>query len=473
MDWSDIFEGLNQSSQYKGNLRGNRFPNQRHDSMDELTADEKEEIDYVMALSLAEEDSRKGESKAREANKQQLTRAQLKEDEQLAWAIQESLYIHSPPPYDQGNAIQISPLPSTSSDRFCKGCKNQIGQEGQSLRCMGGVWHRDCLKCQACNLLITDKVSMSSEDRLFHESCYKEHHHPKCDVCKNFLPRSTGAAEYRAHHFWMQKYCPSHEQDNTPRCCSCERMEPRDMQYMILDDGRRLCLECLSSAIMDSEESKPLYDEIREFYKDLDMEVKQHIPLLLVERQALNKAMEGEKNGHHHLPETRGICLSEERIVPTIAKNQRFRISSGIIEMMTEPQKLVRSCDVTAILILYGFPRLLTGSILAHEMMHAWLRLAGYSKLSPEVEEGICQVMAHTWLEGKIDPCGLGNEHVASSSCAQPSLEKQLGEFFKHRIEEDTSPVYGEGFRVGRRAVQNFGLNGTLNHIRMTGSFPL
>ncbi|PKI79415.1 hypothetical protein CRG98_000162, partial [Punica granatum] len=83
---------------------------------DELTADEKEEIDYVMALSLAEEDSRKGESKAREANKQQLTRAQLKEDEQLAWAIQESLYIHSPPPYDQGNAIQISPLPSTSSD---------------------------------------------------------------------------------------------------------------------------------------------------------------------------------------------------------------------------------------------------------------------------------------------------------------------------------------------------------------------
>lgn len=30
---------------------------------------------------------------------------------------------------------------------------------------------------------------------------------------------------------------------------------------------------------------------------------------------------------------------------------------------------------MTAVLVLYGLPRLLTGSILAHEMMHAWLRL--------------------------------------------------------------------------------------------------
>ena len=39
------------------------------------------------------------------------------------------------------------------------------------------------------------------------------------------LPNSTGLIEYRAHPFWMQKYCPSHERDGTPRCCSCERME--------------------------------------------------------------------------------------------------------------------------------------------------------------------------------------------------------------------------------------------------------
>lgn len=35
----------------------------------------------------------------------------------------------------------------------------------------------------------------------------------------------SGLIEYRQHPFWLQKYCPSHEVDRTPRCCSCERME--------------------------------------------------------------------------------------------------------------------------------------------------------------------------------------------------------------------------------------------------------
>ena len=55
---------------------------------------------------------------------------------------------------------------------------------------------------------------------------------------------------------------------------------------------------------------------------------------------------------------------------------------------------------MTAILVLFGLPWLLTGSILAHEVMHAWLRTNGYRNLPPEVEEGLCQLMALLWLEG-------------------------------------------------------------------------
>lgn len=62
---------------------------------------------------------------------------------------------------------------------------------------------------------------------------------------------------------------------------------------------------------------------------------------------------------------------------------KRPRVGAGrIMDMFTEPYKLVRRCEVTAILILYSLPRLLTGSILAHEMMHAWLRLKGSTFLS-------------------------------------------------------------------------------------------
>ncbi|XP_062102315.1 protein DA1-related 1-like [Humulus lupulus] len=419
-----------------------------------------------------------------------LSSVQLEEDEQLARAIQESLSMESPPRHDNGSMFHPSFLFS-SGYRICAGCNAEIGN-GRYLSCMNGVWHPECFRCHACNQPITDHEYSMSNNHPYHKSCYKERHHPRCDVCSSFIPtNSAGLIEYRAHPFWRQKYCPAHERDGTPRCCSCERMEPRDTKYLLLDDGRKLCLECLDSAIMDTHECQPLYLEIQDFYEGLNMKVEQQIPMLLVERQALNEAMEGEKNGHHHLPETRGLCLSEEQTVTTILKRPKIGAGYRIIDMITEPFKLVRRCEVTAILVLYGLPRLLTGSILAHEMMHAWLRLKGYPNLSPEVEEGICQVLGHMWLDSEMYS-GLGNDVVAASSSTSSSssslpppgsssskkgkrsdFEKKFGEFFKHQIESDSSTAYGEGFRKGNQAVLKYGLKSTLDHIRMTGSFPI
>ncbi|KAG9145046.1 hypothetical protein Leryth_018335 [Lithospermum erythrorhizon] len=163
-----------------------------------------------------------------------------------------------------------------------------------------------------------------------------------------------------------------------------------------------------------------------------------------------------------------------------------------VVDMFTEPYRLIRKCEVTAILILYGLPRLLTGSILAHEMMHAWLRLKGYPNLRPDVEEGICQVMAHLWLDSEIiaGSGGSSSSSATSTSSSSPSssssssssgsskkgkrsdFEKKLGEFFKNQIESDTSTSYGDGFREGNQAVLKYGLKRTLDHIKLTGCFP-
>ncbi|PON59593.1 Protein DA1-like [Parasponia andersonii] len=130
----------------------------------------------------------------------------------------------------------------------------------------------------------------------------------------------AGLIEYRAHRFWIQKYCPSHKHDGSPRCCSCERMEPQDTRYVTLNDGLKLCLKCLDSAIMGTGGCQPLYPDIQEFYEGLNMKLEQQVPLLLVERQALNEAREGERNGHYHMPETRGLCLSDEQTISTISR---------------------------------------------------------------------------------------------------------------------------------------------------------
>ncbi|KAL3833414.1 hypothetical protein ACJIZ3_008150 [Penstemon smallii] len=474
--------------QYHGKYEHDTIFEEPSNSVDEWSDFEKEELDRAIALSIVDEDDK--------GKKVIDNESQLDEDEQLAKALQESLNVESPPPsppprppqYDSGSFLSPYPFYYPSGFRICAGCNSEIGH-GRYLNCMGAVWHPECFCCHACNQPISDYEFSMSDNRPFHKSCYKDLHHPKCDVCKNFIPtNAAGLIEYRAHPFWHQKYCPSHENDGTPRCCSCERMEPVDARYLILDDGRKLCLECLDSSIMDTHECQPLYLEIQEFYEGLIMKVEQQIPLLLVERQALNEAMEGEKNGHHHMPETRGLCLSEEQTVSTILKRPRIG-GYRIIDMFTEPYRLVRRCEVTAILILYGLPRLLTGSILAHEMMHAWLRLKGYPNLSPDVEEGICQVLAHMWLDSEIiagsssstmAPSSSSSSSASTSSASSGSskkgkrsdFEKKLGEFFKHQIESDTSVAYGDGFREGNKAVLKYGLRRTLDHIRLTGSFP-
>lgn len=487
MGWlSKIFKGSSHNvsegrydGRYESDILGN-YPSSSMGAMSEM-----EDVDRAIAISLSEADQNVGNVIDFES--------QMKEDEQLARALQESLNYESPPQIENrggngngngsGNFYQPIPFSYSVGFRICAGCNTEIGH-GRFLSCMGAVWHPECFRCHACNQPISDYEFSMSGNYPYHKVCYKEHYHPKCDVCKHFIPTNpAGLIEYRAHPFWSQKYCPIHELDGTPRCCSCERMEARDTKFVALDDGRKVCLECLDSVIMDTNECQPLYLDIQEFYESLNMKVEQQVPLLLVERQALNEAMDGERHGHHHMPETRGLCLSEEQTISTILRRPRIGAGYRVMDMRTEPYKLSRRCEVTAILILYGLPRLLTGSILAHEMMHAWLRLRGYRTLSQDVEEGICQVLAHMWLESQgVSSPGSSNNNSSTSLMSSAStgsrqgirspFERKLGEFFKHQIVSDTSPIYGNGFRAANQAVLKYGLGRTLEHIRMTGSFP-
>ncbi|XP_056168253.1 protein DA1-related 1-like isoform X4 [Syzygium oleosum] len=461
-----------------------RLPRIRQqNSVDELTDYEREEIDYAIALSLSEE-NQKGKNfidDIYQSKYEQASKVQLGEDELLAIALQESLYVEDPSKHSTGNSLQLHPI-SSSGSRICAGCKNQIGQE-DSQSCMGADWHPNCFRCYACGLPIADKFSEFG-DHPYHESCYRANHHSRCYICKNCLPVNEEGLEFKVHPVWMQMYCPSHEQDGTPRCCSCDRMEPRDRSYLLLDDGRKLCRDCRDSAIMNTHECQPLYLEIQGFYESMNMKVDQHIPLSLVARQALNEAMDGETNGHHHSHETRGLCIPEGRSVPTVTLRPRIGVGSDYINMVTEPHKLFHSPNVNAILILYGLPRLLTGSNLAHEMMHAWLLLEGYPKLSPEVEEGICQVLAYMWLNSEIYSSStndVSSSSLPSSSSSATTSKKgkwsdfeiRLGKYFKHQIETNPLPAYGEGFRLGNKAVEKHGLRKTLDHIRLTGTYPL
>ena len=91
-------------------------------------------------------------------------------------------------------------------------------------------------------------------------------------------------------------------------------------------------------------------------------------------------------------------------------------------------------------------------------------------------------MLAYMWLDSEIyssagsdvaaAAAASSSSSTTSKKGARSQFEKKLGEFFKHQIETDSSPAYGDGFRAGNQAVQKYGLKSTLDHIRLTGSFP-
>ncbi|KAF8109036.1 hypothetical protein N665_0104s0341 [Sinapis alba] len=326
--------------------------------------------------------------------------------------------------------------------RLCNGCSYEI-EDGLSVSAFGFIWHSQCLCCLYCHKPI------ALNERKFHRLCYKEHRRPNCYICSKKIPSTKEGIKYHKHPFWEEKYCPSHDDDGTAKCCSCERLQAYETEYVMLADNRWLCLECKETAVMDTDECQSLHFEIREFFKGLNMKVEKAIPLLLVGKEVLNQAEEENANG----VVTRGICLSEEEMVTRVPGEPNKQL---VVMAREESQRVVRNYKVIAILILNGLPRLLTGYILAHEMMHAYLRLKGYRNLDTVLEEGICQVLGHMWLESQRCP----NINAASSSSSRTSpsdttskigdqsdFEKKLVEFCINQIETDESPVYGNGFK--------------------------
>ncbi|KAF3488676.1 hypothetical protein F2Q69_00055034 [Brassica cretica] len=353
-----------------------------------------------------------------------------------------------------GGCNYLLPAANPPCSSICNGCDSEIEHE-RPVNVLGVLWHRECFCCDACHIPIAIHEVSNSRGK-FHKSCYNRY----CYVCEE----KVKVKKLQQHHFWEGKYCPAHESDGTPKCCSCERLEPMGMNYVMLGDGRWLCLECMESAVMDTYEVQPLHFEIREFFEGLNMKIEKEFHLLLVEKEALKKAEEKEKIDSQHGVVIRGICLSENQIVTSVSERPPMGQNKQPIGLVTESQMVVSECEVTAILVLYGLPRLLTGYILAHEMMHAYLRLNGYTNLNKVLEEGICQVLGHMWLESQTYA---STDASKKRECA--GFERKLVEFLKYKIETDGSPVYGAGFRKVNHAVGSSSLQETLKEIRRWG----
>jgi len=244
--------------------------------------------------------------------------------------------------------------------------------------------------------------------------------------------------------------------------------------------------------VLDSSELRPLWTGVLRFLsEDLGLCVwpeMSKIPILSVDYGTLNER--GRGTGHHGGgPVTRGLCLTETTsgsaassiTVPRLVWTDRgLSVAAGSTFDLGASRS---EAYVTAILVLSGLPEALTGSILAHEAIHAWLKLhPGYLSLlqrsggimggegafDRQAEEGVCQLVAHLYLSSREGRRAAERTRGEEGDISDEGLRK----FFLFSIEKERSEIYGDGFRKAAELYRSLGLEPILQILVETGEFP-
>ena len=156
---------------------------------------------------------------------------------------------------------------------------------------------------------------------------------------------------------------------------------------------------------------------------------------------------------HTGVGEVRGLCISHERVIRTVSRTPgRGGLAVGFHERVIRETV---SQSVSAILVLYGLPALLTGTIIAHECMHAFLRFSRCRKLTPAVEEGLCQLMALLWLKGESvrreEPRHTMSPHISIALTLSPLPVLSQRRCSATRLRSATTPSRAATFRTPSR----------------------
>lgn len=272
-------------------------------------------------------------------------------------------------------------------------------------------------RCDFCGKPILDEAVFLNS-KTYHSSCYNESVGRRCVVCgqvvlEEFFTDLRGQAVCRAH------------KDNAERCSACQQfLSPKPGGSSLkLEDGRVICDWCVPSSVTDIEEANELIDEVRGELAKSGIIVKQNVKLVLVSVQELD--LKTDIFPIDHLGVTR---YEKSELLGGLFSFKKFEIN-----------------------VLYGLPRALLRSVLAHELMHVWLFTNSPQPQNQQMSEGTCQYAGYLVLRN------------------DPSDE---GRFFLGHLEEQDDEIYGEGFQKVWGYVKSVGLNAWLDYLKDNKDAP-
>jgi hypothetical protein len=382
---------------------------------------------------------------------------------------------------------------------ICSSC-HKTG--GSFIVALGKRYHVGCFRCVACHKAIdqSDQFAFSTDvdgvKHPHHRKCYAEMFGIKCSVCRQQIPANhDGTVSFVKHPFFeTEQMCTRHAEQSSRRCTGCHRFEPQNEPFADLNDENRcVCYACCRTVVVDNADVKPLWSRVLDFMEiQLGLQIwkgMRDIPILMVQSEALSDQM---SSGNPHCGAAqimaRGLCLTDHKnchagLIRTPSmrfheSNSTFRVTDDNQEGFTyfdvhADGRSNTNSNVFAILCLSGLPRDLTTSILAHEAVHAWIKLnPEYNDRMPipaQVEEGCAQLLAMLMLTDGLDPPQPASVDLDD---VQPSDEK-LRQYFKFSIEKDETEIYGTGYHKATAAYRETGIEALLSHVARHGEFPI
>jgi hypothetical protein len=220
-----------------------------------------------------------------------------------------------------------------------------------------------------------------------------------------------------------QMFCAEHE-GHYPRCAFCDCLVPGGVPEP--ETGRVRCAACSTSAIELGEVAKPIYREI----------------IAWVNNQGLV---------YNNLRLSLEICSSESLARHLRSHAESHSLGATMSTTYTQPNGQIINSEVRGVAVLLGLPEMLFRGVTVHELGHVWLVVQGIRNLSPQAEEGFCELLSYRYYQEQNTP--ESNYHAQT-------------------IEHNQDHTYGDGFRYVHMLAQKYGFPRLLAELQTTKTLP-
>jgi hypothetical protein len=299
----------------------------------------------------------------------------------------------------------------------CAACGKPVS--GRYVAAEGRAYHPEHFICASCQSPLEGQSYVPQDSLLYCQRCYRERFGVRCAVCGLAIE-----GKYLEDD-WGNRICERHR-SALPECFCCRRLicEALTGGGVAYQDGRQVCNLCRRTAVD---------------------QVAQGLGMELLARHAL---------------ESWGLALGDSALPVRLVDRAGLARAGGQSGLVTGQTRVTivtegdheRSRRVDEILVLYGLPQEYYAAVLAHEYGHAWLFRQRFPRLSPQVEEGFCQLLSWQWLQQQGTP---------------------VAAFLQRVIQDDQDPVYGQGFRAAQSGLAGRSVRELASYLRMHRQFPV